>query len=147
VLDEQTHRRFPKRNAKLVQFCPHAMSGPTLFWVPAFQPLILFEPFLNVRQRSVAHRRLGRRLKLILTNARRWLLLKELSDRVAREPKVAGRCPLALALDQDPGANFISKCHGIHLFFLRSLEISFKYSGFYLGIWLTFLVASGSLSV
>src|SRR5713226_460392 len=146
LLDEQTHSGFSKRNPKLAQLCPHAMGRPALFGGPALQPLILLKPFLNVRQCGVTHRSLELRLTLILANTRRWLLLKELSDSIAREPKVAGRGPLALALDQDPGANFISKCHGIHLFFLRSLEISFKCSGFS-GLWLTFLVASGSLSV
>src|SRR2546423_11379696 len=123
------------------------MSCPTLFGRPALEPRILFEPALDVWQGDIAHGRLGRDLlALIVSLFGCWLLLKELGNRISGEAKVAGRCPLALALDQDPGANFISKCHGIHLFFLRSLEISFKYSGF-LGIWLTFLVASGSLSV
>src|SRR6266516_8088741 len=122
------------------------MSCPTLFGRPAPEPLILFEPALDVRQGDIAHGRLGPDLlALIASLFGCWLLLKEPGNRITGEAKVAGRCPLALALDQDPGANFISKCHGIHLFSLRSLEFSFKYSGF-LGRWFTFLVASGSLS-
>jgi hypothetical protein len=96
------------------------------------EPLILFEPALDVRQGDIAHGRLGRDLlTLIASLFGRWLLLKELGNRITGEAKVAGRCPLALALDQDPGANFISKCHGIHLpSSLRSLDLSFKHSGF-----------------
>src|SRR5437764_84401 len=93
------------------------MSGPALFGCPALEPLILFEPLLDVWQSGIAHWRLARSLALILTDVCCWLLHKKLGNGVAREPKVTGCCPLALALDQDPGANFISKCHGIHLSF------------------------------
>src|SRR5207249_4220742 len=85
-----------------------------------------------------AHGRLGRDLlTLIASLFGCWLLLKELGNRITGESKVAGRGPLALALDQDPGANFISKCHGIHLpssarlIFLSSIADSW-------GQWLTF---------
>src|SRR3989454_10693831 len=114
------------------------MSGPTLFGRPALEPLILFEPALDVRQGDIAHGRLGRDLlALIASLFGCWFLLKELGNGGTGEAKVAGRCPLALALDQDPGANFISKCHGIHLpssarlNFLSSIADSW-------GQWLTF---------
>src|SRR6266513_5167919 len=114
------------------------MSCPTLFGRPALEPLILFEPALDVRQGDIAHGRLGSDLlTLIASLFGRWLLLKELGNRITGEAKVAGRCPLALALDQDPGANFISKCHGIHLpssarlIFLSSIADPW-------GQWLTF---------
>src|SRR2546426_263929 len=114
------------------------MSGPTLFGRPALEPLILFEPALDVRQGDIAHGRLGRDLlALIASLFGCWFLLKELGNGGTGEAKVAGRCPLALALDQDPGANFISKCHGIHLpssarlIFLSSIADSW-------GQWLTF---------
>src|SRR6266566_1785419 len=114
------------------------MSCPTLFGRPALEPLILFEPARDVRQGNIAHGRLGRDLlTLIASLFGCWLLLKELGNRITGEAKVAGRCPLALALDQDPGANFISKCHGIHLpssarlIFLSSIADPW-------GQWLTF---------
>src|SRR6266699_7029904 len=121
------------------------MSGPALFGCPALEPLILFEPLLDVWQSGIAHWRLARSLALILTDVCCWLLHKKLGNGVAREPKVTGCCPLALALDQDPGANFISKCHGIHLSFpplcsnfLSSIADSW-------GKWLTFGIANGPL--
>src|SRR2546425_12469976 len=91
------------------------MGGPALFGRPALEPLIFFEPLLNVWQSGIAHRRLAWSLALILTDVRCWLLQEELGNRVTREPKMAGCCALAFALDQDPGPNFVSKCHGIHL--------------------------------
>src|SRR2546425_1085290 len=92
------------------------MSCPTLFRRPALEPLILFEPALDVRQGDIAHGRLGRDLlALIASLFGCWFLLKELGNGGTGEAKVAGRCPLALSPDQDPGANFISQWHGIHL--------------------------------
>src|SRR5258708_40317250 len=114
------------------------MSCPTLFGRPALEPLILFEPALDVRQDDIVHGCLGRDLLALIASLFGCrLLLKELGNRITGEAKVAGRCPLALALDQDPGANFISKCHGIHLpssarlIFLSSIADSW-------GQWLTF---------
>ena len=76
------------------------MSCPTLFGRPALEPLILFEPALDVRQGDIAHGRLGRDLlTLIASLFGCWLLLKELGNRITGEAKVAGCCPLALALD------------------------------------------------
>jgi hypothetical protein len=74
------------------------MSCPTLFGRLALEPLILFEPALNMRQGDIAHGRLGRDLlALIASLVGCWLLLKELGNRITGEAKVAGRCPLALA--------------------------------------------------
>src|SRR5437899_2342620 len=121
------------------------MSRPALFRRPPPEPFILFEPALDVCQCCIAHWRLTRGLALIPTCVGRWLLQEEFGDGIACEPKVAGCCPLALALDQDPGANFISKCQGIHLSFpplcsnfLSSIADSW-------GKWLTFGIASGPL--
>src|SRR5260370_15385988 len=111
LLDEQTHSGFSKRNPKLAQLCPHAMGRPALFGGPALQPLILLKPFLNVRQCGVTHRGLELRLALILANTRRWLLLKELSDSIAREPKVAARGPLGIVPVQYPGLQLILMVH------------------------------------
>ncbi len=74
------------------------MSCPTLFGRPALEPLILFEPALDVRKSDIAHGRLGRDLlALIASLFGCWLLLKELGNRITGEAKVAGRCPLAFA--------------------------------------------------
>src|SRR5260221_954503 len=125
-LYEQTHSGFSNRNAKLAQLCPHAMSGPALFRCPTFQPLILLKPFLNVWQCSVAHRGLGLCLKRILTHTRRWSLLKQLSDGVAREPKVAGRSPPAPSLGQKPRAKFSSQGPRVNTFCILRITMSFQ---------------------
>src|SRR2546426_9891753 len=107
------------------------MSCPTLFGRPALEPLILFEPALDVRKGDIAHGRLGRDLlTLIASLFGCWLLLKELGNRITGEPKVAGRCPLALALDQDPGANFISKSPGRNLPFSACFIFLSSIAGF-----------------
>src|SRR2546421_9796480 len=114
------------------------MSCPTLFGRPALEPRILFEPALDVWQGDIAHGRLGRDLlALIVSLFGCWFLLKELGNGGTGEAKVAGRCPLALALDQDPGANFISKGHGIHLPSSARLNFLLSIAGS-LGQWLTF---------
>src|SRR5436189_6126745 len=92
------------------------MSCPTLFGRPALEPLILFEPARDVRQGNIAHGRLGRDLlTLIASLFGCWLLLKELGNRITEESKVAVHGPVALSLDQAPGANFIAKRHGLDL--------------------------------
>src|SRR5260370_42402497 len=93
------------------------MNRPALFRCPAPEPFILLEPALDVWQRCISHWRLARGLALIPTCVGRWLLQEEFGNGIACEPKVAGGCPLALVLGQDPGANFLSNCQGIHLSF------------------------------
>src|SRR6266571_3059495 len=124
------------------------MGGPALFGRPSREPLILLEPLFNMRKSGITHRRLLPSLALIATFWRGRLLQQQFGNGITREPKVLGSCALAFALDQHPGANFVSKCHGIHLSFLRSLEISFEYSGllgpvahFCISEWLTLMIA------
>src|SRR6266566_4225626 len=58
LLHKHAHGRFPNRDAELAQFHPHAMRSPALFGGPAREPLILFEPLLNVWQSGITHWRL-----------------------------------------------------------------------------------------
>src|SRR2546423_13195634 len=114
------------------------MSCPTLFGRPALEPRILFEPALDVWQGDIAHGRLGRDLlALIVSLFGCWLLLKELGNRITGEAKVAGPRPPAPAPDQDPGADFISKCPGEHLPSPAPFIFLFNHAGS-LGKWLTF---------
>ncbi|WP_201391729.1 hypothetical protein [Ktedonobacter sp. SOSP1-85] len=83
LLHEQTHGRFSDRKTEFAQFSPHAMGRPALLGSPALKPLVLLKPFLDVWQCRVAHRRFGRCLTLILTFIGRWLLRKELGNRIA----------------------------------------------------------------
>src|SRR5258706_1716495 len=81
-LNEETDGRFPDGDSKGMQFCPHAVCCPALFWSPTLHPLIFLQPFLDVWQGCIAHWRPGRCLTLILAFIGRWLLQKELSNRI-----------------------------------------------------------------
>src|SRR5260221_5167744 len=86
------------------------MSCPTLFGRPALEPLILFEPALDVRQDDIAHGCLGRDLLALIASLFGCrLLLKELGNRITGEAKVAGRCPPGLFLGPGPGGEFFSE--------------------------------------
>src|SRR5438874_13000368 len=102
------------------------MGRPALFGSPAREPLILLKPFLNVRQSSVAYRRLRRCLTLILTNILRWLLLKELGDSVGREPKVSGRWPLGLCRAEELGAKLMEDVMRFRLVFITTCRNVFR---------------------
>jgi hypothetical protein len=117
LLHVHTDRRFANRDLQLAEFHPHAMGGPALFGRPTREPLILLEPLFNMRKSGITHWRLLPSLALIATFLRGWLLQKQFGHGITREPKVLGSCALTFALDQHPGANFVSKCHGIHLSF------------------------------
>jgi len=83
LLHVHAHSRFSNRDIKLAQLYPHTMRGPALFWCPAREPFMLFEPLLNVRKSSIAHRRLVLSLALVSTLFGGWLLKKERSSRIA----------------------------------------------------------------
>src|SRR6266699_5057724 len=82
---EEAHRRFADVNAQFVQFHPHSMRRPTLFWCPAAEPFILFEPALDMRQGEVAYRRFGDGClsALIAAFLCCWLLLQKPGNRMA----------------------------------------------------------------
>src|SRR5258707_5960061 len=103
------------------------MSCPTLFGRPALEPLILFEPALDVRQDDIAHGCLGRDLLALIASLFGCrLLLKELGNRITGEAKVAGRRPLDLVLEPGPRAGFILQGHGVQPPFSASLVLSFN---------------------
>ena len=83
LLDIHAHGGFSDRDTQLAQFDPHTMRCPALFWRPAPEPLILFEPLLNMRKSGVAHRRLVLSLAPIATLFGSWLLFQQLGDRIA----------------------------------------------------------------